>query len=121
VIYKLGNIADVESLTLTDEVVRKNLLEFTSVLTYEYGADRDIDHDDGGYVLYVTPGSNADEILTYFDYKKNTVEWVNCFGSICCAMYLLNNEYAVVIVMSIADAPSQIVKAMEEETGNPGK
>jgi hypothetical protein len=33
---------------------------------------------------------------------------------ICTALYLLNNEFAVVLVMSIADAPKEITDEFEE-------
>ena len=51
-VYKLGNLKDLESLPPMDKITYGVLWEFTSVLTNEYGENRDIDNDDGGFVLY---------------------------------------------------------------------
>lgn len=116
-VYKLGNVTDLESLPAMDKITYGVLWEFTNVLTNEYGADRDVDNDDGGYVLYATPGTKAEEVKAMFDYSA-TIEYVNrtlqAEPPICSALYLLNNDYAVVIVMSIADAPKEITDNFEE-------
>ena len=117
-IYKLGNITDLTHLPPLDETTYDMLYEFTRVLTDEYGADRDIDHDDGGYVLYAEPGTSSSQLKEGFDYTRHTIEYVNRKDSLCAAMYILHNEYAVVIVMAIADAPVEISHAFEEEYGN---
>lgn len=113
-VYKIGNIKDLESLPSMDDVTTTTLYEYAKVLTYEYGEDRDIDHSDGGYILYATEGTPAEDIKEYFDYTQNTIEYVNRSGHICSAMYLLTNDFAVVIVLSIADAPKEITDAFEE-------
>jgi hypothetical protein len=113
-VYKLGNTSDLASLPSTDPVTLQNLYELTSVLTNEYGDDRNIDTDDGGFVLYAPPGTPAKEVKASFDYTKHPLEYVNRSGPICCAFYLLNNEFAVTIVMSITDAPIEITDAFEE-------
>ena len=113
-VYKLGHVSDLGMLTSLDRITYDTLYEYLSVLDVEYGESRDIDESDGGYVLYVTPNSTADDIKEYFDYSANVIEHVNRCGDICSAMYILSNEYAVVIVMSIADAPQEISKNFEE-------
>lgn len=50
-VYKLGNLKDLKSLPAMDKVTYGTLFELVSVLSYEYGEDRNIDNDDGGYVL----------------------------------------------------------------------
>jgi len=113
-VYKLGNISDMAMLPSVDDNTYRNIYEFVSVLEHEYGCDRNIDTDDGGYVLYATPGTTAEEIKVYFDYSANTIEWVNTSGDILCALYLLNNDYSVTIIMSRSDAPDEITKAIVE-------
>ena len=116
-VYKLANTSDLETLSLDDTVTRDVLLEFTSVLTSEYGADRNVDTDDGGYVLYAAPGTTPEELKQWFDYSTHTIEYVNrefrASPPLCCAMFLLNNDFSVVIVMSIEDAPVEIVDNFE--------
>lgn len=117
-VHKLAHVRDLESLAIPDPVVEKNLLEFLQTLDNEYGTTRNVEEDDGGYVLYCDPGTSPDDLKALFDYSERTLEYVNrdynASPPICCAMYLLNNEYAVVIVMSIADAPEEITEAFEE-------
>ena len=117
-VYKLGNVTDLESLPPMDEVTYGTLFEFTSVLTNEYGADRNIDQDDGGFVLYATPGTDAEEVKAMFDYSAHTIEYVNrtlqAEPPICSALYILNNDFTVVIVMSISDSPKEITDNFEE-------
>ena len=114
-VYKLGNIDDLKILpSPLDDNTFRNIYELVSVLTHEYGADRNVDTDDGGYVLYAPKGTNVEEIKAYFDYTKNAIEYVNRSVDICCAFYLLNNDFSVVIIMSTADAPDEIKEAFEE-------
>ena len=117
-VYKLGHVADLERLTIADEVTRNNLVELLQILDSEYGDDRDIENDDGGFVLYATPGTKPEEIKAFFDYSTHEIEYVNRFlkaqPPICTAFYILNNEFVVTIVMSIADAPNEITDNFEE-------
>lgn len=117
-VYKLGNLKDLKSLPAMDKVTYGTLFELISVLSYEYGEDRNIDNDDGGYVLYATPGTSPEEIKTVFDFSAHTIEYVNrtlqAEPPICSALFLIGNDFAVVIVMSIADAPKEITDNFEE-------
>ena len=114
-VYKFGNIADVDSIPFEHDRAREISTQYASVLTAEYGEERNIDTADGGFILYATPGTRAEEIKAYFDYTKHTVEYVDVFGEVCSALYLLSNDYGVVIVLSVADAPDEIKKEMNEE------
>ena len=107
-VYKIGTIADLDSLPLLDDTALELLHHHASVLTKEYGATRNVDEDDGGFVLYVPSGTNAEDIKAFFDISKHSLEYVNTYGSLCEAVYLPNNDFAVVIIMSIADAPAEI-------------
>ena len=117
-VHKLAHVRDLESFAIPDPVTKENLLEFLQTLDNEYGDSRNVEEDDGGYVLYCDPGTPLEELKALFDYSKHTLEYVNrdynASPAICNAMYLLTNEYAVVIVMSIADAPKEITEAFEE-------
>lgn len=115
-IYKIGTIADMESIVFEDNDAKQLVYHYASILTYEYGAGRNIDTDNGGYVLYATMGTTAREIKTFFDYTQNLIEDVNVQGSFCSALYILSSDYAVVIVMSFTDAPPEILKEIETQT-----
>lgn len=112
-IYKIGNLADLESLPLISDVALELLYHHASVLTHEYGENRNVDDSDGGYILYAVPGTSAEEVKAFFDFSKHTPEHVDRYGNLCEAVYLLNNDYAVVIIMSIADAPIEILNEID--------
>ena len=112
-VYKLGNYTDMQSLPGLDLKTEEILFSYTSVLSYEYGEDRNVDEDDGGFVLYAPPGTDCEEIKAYFDYTKHVVESADRFGSLAVAMYILHNEYVVLIVISEDDAPEEITKEID--------
>lgn len=108
-VYKIGNISDLANIPITDDETFELLYHYARVLTAEYGQERNINEDDGGYILYVTSGTNSKDIKDYFDYTKHTVESVDRYGQLYSAMYILTNEFVVTIVGSIADAPPQFI------------
>ena len=112
-VYKIGNISDLESIVITDTNAYALLSQYARLLSYEYGEDRNIDTDDGGYVLYATPGTSCEDIKAYFDYTKHVAESADRFGSLVVAMYILHNEYVVLIVMSEDNAPEEIIKEID--------
>ncbi len=115
-IYKIGTVADMESIVFEDSTSKKEVCKYATILTEEYGADRNIDKDDGGYILYATPGTKADDLRKLFDYTQNIVEFVDVDGGVCSAVYILSSDFGVVIVMSLADAPPEILKETINKT-----
>lgn len=114
-VYKLGNTRDMYLLPHLPNSVWQVIYEQVSALTEYYGADRDVDNDDGGYVLYMEPDSTVRELSEYFNYSQHQVEYVTLYKelTLISALYILNNEYTVTIMMSIKDAPAELVKEME--------
>lgn len=114
-IYKIGNVDDVDMISQFTEDAKKAVTKFAKILTEIYGADRDVDHDYGGYVLYVTKGTDVEDIKKYFDYDAFPLEFAELFGDdICAAIYITSTEYAVVIVMSIEDIPEDIYNSLPQ-------
>jgi len=115
-IYKIGNIGDVKIFPYLPRRMCRMISGLASLLTELYGEDRDVDNSDGGYILYATPGTTGDELKAYFDYSTHTMESISVEPDfpILTAMYVLNNEYTVVIVMWTDDAPDEIRKEMED-------
>lgn len=113
-VYKIGNIKDLNALPPMDENIKTILYRYAQVLSKQYDEGRDTDCDDGGYILYVTPHTSCEDIKAYFDYSKYTAECVEQYEDICSAMYLLNNEYVVTIVARTKDMPIDIVNEIDE-------
>ena len=109
-VYKIGNISDLATIPITYGKTFELLYHYARVLTYEYGEKRNIDTDDGGFILYAPPGTKMEDIKAYFDYTKHIVEAVDRYDSLIAAMYILHNEFAVALIMSAEDAPIEIIK-----------
>ena len=112
-VYKIGNIADLGMLPCIADTALELLWHHASVLSREYGEDRNVDTDDGGYILYAVPGTSAEEVKAFFDFSKHIPEHVDQYDTLCECVYILNNDFAVVIIISIADAPTEILNEFE--------
>lgn len=118
-IYKLANPKDVDKIYGIDEPTRKTLLNYTKILSEEYGEDRDVDNDYGGYVLYVPLGTPTDELKDIFDYTECCAEYVEYIEhsnpAMCVAVYVTSCDYGVVIVISPNDMPDEMKEYLDEE------
>ena len=114
-VYKIGNVSDLTKIQIGSDKAKEILYHFAKVLTTEYGEDRNIDTDDGGYILYALPGTSDDEIKDRFDYTQNILEYGEAFEDVCYVVYILAQDYGVVIVMSVEDAPDEIKKEINNK------
>ena len=114
-VYKIGNVSDLAKIPIVSDKAKEILYHFARVLTTEYGKDRNIDTDDGGYILYALPGTDVKEIKDRFDYSQNTLEYGEALEDVCYAVYIITADYGVVIVMSTADAPEEILKEINNK------
>ena len=110
-VYKLYNTDDIATIPIvSDEALE--LLRFHTQVLETYGKDRGEDSD-GGYVLYVPPGTSAEELKSVFDISTRTPEWVNIYGDLCEITHLITNEFVVVTIMSIKNAPTEILNEID--------
>ena len=112
-VYKLGTAGDMSKLAsvLVPTAVRRALMEDLAILDREYGAERNIDHSDGGFLLYCTPGTKPTEVKTFFDPGKHIPEWaepVRDEPAYTMALYLLTNDFAVELVVATQDVENII-------------
>ena len=107
-IYKLGTINDLMSLFSINPNARKIIENDLSILDENYGSDRDVNKDNGGYVLYCTSGTNKSELKKHLDYAEYSPEFVDLISGFCHAVYIISSEYAVSVIISIDDAPEEI-------------
>ena len=111
-IYKLANPCDLQDLPPMDSAVRDILLQYTTILSTEYGDNRDVDHGDGGYVLYATPGTATEEVRKAFDPNGCVPEMVASIDSCpsyIYTLYLLSSDYGVVLVVPTSAMPSEML------------
>ena len=111
-IYKLANPCDLQDLPPMDSAVRDILLQYTTILSTEYGDSRDVDHGDGGYVLYATSDTTTEEVRKAFDPNGCVPEMVTRIDS-CPAyiytLYLLSSDYGVVLVVPTTAMPAELL------------
>jgi hypothetical protein len=100
------------------EEVYHEALRIVKMLDEVYGADRDVDHSDGGFVLivenvqdlgvvkrqYVGTDSNRHEVVSVVQCEKEP--YLNVF-------YLCNNEFGINVFMPISIAPSFITDGLK--------
>ena len=118
-VFKLGHEREMEALPFpVTGRLYDDLFEFLIVLGNEYGVERDIDREDGGFVLFCTPGTSRKDIREYFAYEQHTPEWavrIKNDPEYCEALYIPRDEYAIVLILASADAPDEITTAAEAE------
>ena len=107
-IHKLGTTSDLMSLPSLNPNARKIIENDLAILDENYGSDRDIDNDYGGYVLYCDYGIKTEELKERFNYIEHTPEFVDLIYGYCHAVYIISDEYAIVVVISKDDAPKEI-------------
>lgn len=73
-IYRIGSVDDTQKVAFDSDTAKQIVRFHADILTSEYGADRNIDTNDDGYILYATMGTTSEEIKPLFDYTKNLVE-----------------------------------------------
>lgn len=114
-VYKLGNVSDMSKLPSIDEKIRKVILDNLNILDENYSKDRDINEDDGGYILYAEPKTTVNEVLSYFDYEEYLPEHVlqiDSTPSYCKSLYLTSDEFGIIILTAMNDTPEDILEEM---------
>lgn len=114
-VYKIGTLSKLDILPSMDAKVLERLTETLEILDDNYGSDRNIDSK-GGYVLYAELGTKDTEVLSWFDYKEYIPEYVDYIESVpgyCCTLYLVSDDYAVVIFTAYNDTPKEIANEIQ--------
>ena len=117
--YKAGTVAELESLELREKIREEVCLEalkIVSMLDENFGEDRDVDDDDGGYVFI----AEDKEDLNYFtqncvELESPSLEYVELVSSekepYLNAFFLVNEyESGVTLFVPISIAPEILLK-----------
>ena len=116
-VYKIARMADLQILPCMDSRIRSRIHALVKTLSTLYGEDRNIDCDDGGFIVYAEPGTAPEMIRKVFDYTAHTAEYVtcehDCIPLMLYAHYVLHNEFTVTIVTALSSAPEEIKKEWE--------
>lgn len=126
-LYKAGTVKEMEKLreNIPDlpEEVYGEALRLVKMLDEVYGAGRDVDNGDGGFVLiaenvqdlalvsqrYVDVGSNRHEAASVVQCGRKA--YINAF-------FICNNEFGINILMPMSIAPDIIIGGLKKSKNN---
>ena len=86
------------------------------VLDAEYGTERDYTLD-GGYSLILETADDLAELKRIIDIDAHPCEWATKIGTdtgYLSALYLLNDDFSIMVYMPIAIATETILRDLEE-------
>ena len=116
-LYRIGN--EQEYAVLEDKLPKRVLSEILRgivILDSEYGADRDY-LQEGGYTLVVETTEDIAKLKEIIDYDAHPCEWATRIGRdthYLAALYILNNEYSIMVYMPVSIAPNAILRDLED-------
>jgi hypothetical protein len=95
-------------------------LRIVKILDSEYGADRDVEHGDGGFVLIAENVQDLEVInRRYKDMSGNSYEAVDVVkcesGVYINAFFVHNNEFGVNVLMPVEIAPKSLLRDLPEQ------
>lgn len=116
-LYRVGTTAELPILRDSlPERVYTEVLRGVAILDCEYGSDRNY-LESGGYSVIA---ETAEDILTFktiVDYDKHLPEWVTVIGKdtgFISALFLLNDDFSIMIYTLRNIAPDTILHELEE-------
>ncbi len=115
---KLLNISDLSHISHLEEEIQTYVLEALTILDEEYGKDRDLITDLGGYIAIVEYRKEIEEIekLHSCDLTKNPCpEYVDFIitedGTLYTAsLFLLSSDYGIIMILPYEMTPKKLLK-----------
>ena len=94
--HKIGTIKQLEEIKEKISLdVYDKIYDIISVLDREYGADRNFEDNDGGFVIYADSQDEIDEVRNIMHLNKKVPELVDVIGGCTNVLYLKNNEFGI--------------------------
>ena len=116
-LYVVGNSSEAAGLeTKLPAQVFTDLLHEVAILDREYGRDRNY-RAYGGYSLVAETAEDVLEVKKYVNIDSYPWEWVERVGEDCGylrVLYILNDDFSVVLYLPAAVAPDAIWEGMED-------
>jgi len=112
---RIGNLEEV--IALPDSLPRKvkhKLNEVICILDLAYGWDRDY-LCTGGYCLLAESEEDLTELRTIIDLEEDPCEWVYEISGYLTALYLLGDDFSVVVFIPASIAPKTLSERLEDK------
>lgn len=117
-LHKIGTLKELDAMELTlPECVITELTRDIAILDCEYGENRNW-FETGGYSAIMESVADLSAFKEIVDYDNHPCEWVTKLGrnsGWLSALYLLNDDYAIMAFMPVGIAPNVILKDLEDE------
>lgn len=103
---------------LPSEVAAK-ALEIVTILDDNYGEERAVEHDLGGYVLIVEVAEDIETIKELTDLEDILPEYVDLITcengeSYTCSLMLLSGDYSISLLIPLSLTPKELLEHMGE-------
>ena len=114
-LYRIGTVKEMRALyDKYHEDVIVQLYHCTKVLDDIYGAERNY-LQSGGYSLIAETTDDLSGIREIIDLDTHPCEWADRLdGDYLSALYLLNDDFSVVVFMPVAIAPPTLLSELED-------
>ena len=111
-LYRIGTLEEIANISSQFHAeVTEKLTECITILDDAYGTDRDYLHI-GGYALLA---QTREDFSTIQDITQNPYEWIIQLYDYLCILYLLGDDFSVVLFIPAAIAPNNIKKHLQGE------
>ena len=114
-LYRIGTVKEIGILrgSFTRDIFEQ-LNACTQTLDEAYGADRNYS-ETGGYSLIAETREDIDQIRAIINFEQHPCEWVDRLdGDYLSALYLMNDDYSIVVFMPLAIAPEVLLHELED-------
>ena len=116
-LYRIGTAAEILRIEkLLPARVLTEVFQGLYILDAEYGSDRNY-LESGGYTLVAETKEDVAELKAIIDYDRHPCEWATRIGrdtGYLSALYLMNNDFGVMVYMPIVIAPDSILQDLED-------
>ena len=115
-LYTIGTAHELSILPkhLPQELVLE-ILAGLVILAAEYGESRHY-YESGGYSAIAENIEDIPGLKAIIDYEKHTCEWATKIGrtGFVSALYILNNDFSIMVYLPQAIAPTAIINELED-------
>ena len=122
-LYEFGTAKEIKAIKgKIPDALYQTALNIVKTLDENYGADRDVDSEDGGFVLVLQNVQDIEE-AAYWDIRLDEgnhehVNLVKCEdGDYINALYIMNNEFGVNVFLPKDIAPQILLDDLEGDNG----
>ena len=117
-LYKIGTLNELSTTDLpVPQCVIERLKECIGILDDAYGKGRDYSKQ-GGYIVVAENYEDILSVKDLIDYENYPYEWIDKVSDYIIAMYLLGDDFAIVLAMPVGITPNTILQKTKGEFYN---